>query len=77
MCSSCAFPAQVAAGSEDAAEDTPPRGVCLWGSEEVVMGQPWGKEVSLRSRDPGPVTCHREGLHEARGADDLRRITHF
>jgi len=41
------------------------------GSEEVVMVKPWGKDVSSRSRGPGTMTCPREGLHKACGADDL------
>lgn len=46
-------------------------------SEEVAMVKPWGKDASFRSRDPGNMTCLQEGLHKARGADNLRRITHL
>lgn len=62
-------------GSEKAAEDTPPCSVCLWGFRGSGHGEALGKGCVFEKQGPGTVTCSREGLHKACGADDLGRIT--
>lgn len=75
MCSPCASPARVAEAVRKLLRAPLHAASACGGSEEVVMGKLWVKDVCLKSRGPGTVTCSREGLHKACGADDLRRIT--